>query len=216
MKRFSEKAAAATIARILKKADKAREALHYTWIDDKGRQCALDGFRAFRLDTPIAGLPGLPANIQPFPLHTIYEKLAPMNMRELPRPEPDELAALAADDKKYKLKGGRYYEDDEKHVRGDYCFGEGLPVVNLEYLMDVYKVYPDAELYFENVVSPIYIKSQYGDGLLLPIRYMHGLNTPARREWKHLKPAAVKPERTPKSSAAYSLDAFAARFAPAA
>ena len=90
MKRFSEKAAAATIARILKKADKAREALHYTWIDDKGRQCALDGFRAFRLDTPIAGLPGLPANIQPFPLHTIYEKLAPMNMRELPRPEPDE------------------------------------------------------------------------------------------------------------------------------
>ena len=215
MEKYTEKKAAATILRLLKRADKAREALHYTYIDDNGRQCCLDGFRAFRLDTPVAGLPSMPDGVKPFPLHTIYEKFSPMNQRELPAPDPDELAALAADDEEKYLGGGKYEDNDDKR-RGLYCFGEGLPVVNLGYLRDVYKVFPDAELYAENVISPIYIKSQYGDGLLLPIRWMHGLNTPARRPVDGLKKPARKAERTSRKSSAFSLDAFAARFAPAA
>ena len=33
----------------VKKRDPARRSLHYAWMDDQGRQCACDGFRAFRL-----------------------------------------------------------------------------------------------------------------------------------------------------------------------
>ena len=32
----------------LKKRD-CRTAMHFAWIDDKGRQCICDGFRAYRL-----------------------------------------------------------------------------------------------------------------------------------------------------------------------
>ncbi len=48
--------AAKTIQRMLndmKKSDAGRTALHYAWIDEEGRQCACDGFRAYRLNEPL-------------------------------------------------------------------------------------------------------------------------------------------------------------------
>ena len=44
--------AAKTISALLKavRKDCGKTALHYAWIDGKGRQCVCDGYRAFRLN----------------------------------------------------------------------------------------------------------------------------------------------------------------------
>ena len=46
--------AAKTIRAFLKAVGKdPRESLHYPWIDEQGRECYCDGFRAFRLNNPL-------------------------------------------------------------------------------------------------------------------------------------------------------------------
>ncbi len=52
-----------------------------------------------------------------------------------------------------------------------YVFGDDLPEVNAQYLLDFLTVFPDAEVYWDgNVLAPIYIKGEQGDGILLPIK----------------------------------------------
>ena len=52
-----------------------------------------------------------------------------------------------------------------------YDFGEGLPAVDLEYLVDMLEALPGCKAYRrDNPHSPIYFTAENGDGILLPVR----------------------------------------------
>ncbi len=202
---FNEKNAASIIKGMFRRKG-MYDHMKTTWIDEKGRQCACDGFRAYRLNVPIAGFPdaGLPV--------INLEKIFPQGMSEFKKienaPTLDDLNRLYNDDKAHVMKtrkGEIYYDDDEP--RGHYFFdGDGAPVVNLEYLRDMLKMFPDAEIYWKNAVSLLYFKSADGDGVLLPVR------------WMKERPANGRPIPAPRTKnkpavPAFSLGQFAARYA---
>lgn len=134
-----------------------RDALRYTFTDDAGRVCALDGFRAFRIAAPLEGLPVLPEEFQRADLAAVFPKRD--GMKELYKPDLAELDAIIAYDRRH---GGR--------ERYTYHFGEGLPVVNAVYLRDALRVFPDARLYYSTNVAPVLFESEHGDAVVLPIR----------------------------------------------
>ena len=199
---FNEKTAANVIKSMIR-AKNVREDLRTTWIDDNGRQCACDGYRAYRIKAPIAGLADAGKTV------INLDKIFPQDMgefKQLDAPTLDELNALADDDKAHTIrtrKGQTVYDDDAP--RGVYMFGnDEKPVVNLAFLRDMLKLYPDAEIYYKNNVSILYFKSAGGDGALLPIRYD--------------KPRARRPIPAPRTKSkpaapAFSLAQFAARYA---
>lgn len=157
-KDFSEKTAVKVIDSMLKEKEIGeRYNLRFTWWDDCDRVCAVDGFRAFRVAANLKGLPVLADGVDHMDLDRLFPALD--GLRELEKPELSELNALAAYDRRH---------DGKK--RGKYMFGPGLPVVNLHYLRDALRVYPDLRLYYSDNVSPILIMSEHGDGVILPIR----------------------------------------------
>lgn len=183
MKQYSEKAAAAVISAMLKQAQAKdfRENLKYTWTDEAGRQCAADGVLLFRLEKPIAGLPEMPDGLTPINLKPIFDSVK--TLRELPTPKAADVAALIAYDRQHKKVYKRYL----------YMFGEGMPAVNILMLRDVLKVYPDAQFYAGECLGPVIVKSEHGDGIIMPVRVMDG-----NRERREI---------------IYNLSAFADRFA---
>jgi len=163
MTKKHEASAKAKINMMLKKAKKNKENLGYTWYMD-GLQCATDGFRAYRLNTPITDLPIIPEGVQTVDLKEIfknYELNADMST-PLPRPSTNELKALIAAEKTTK---------ELTNILWD--FGKGLPAVNASYLLDLLVVLPDAILLKVNTGSPyhfpVYAFSKYGDAILLPV-----------------------------------------------
>ena len=134
-----------------------RENLRYTFTDDAGRVCGLDGFRAFRIAAPLEGLPVLPEWEQHVDLGRVFPDAA--QMIELEKPDLIELDALIAYDRKH---GGK--------MRYTYHFGQGLPVLNAIYLRDALRVFPDARIYYKDNVSPILFVSEHGDAVVLPVR----------------------------------------------
>ena len=201
---FNEKTAASIIGKMLKQKElKSRPAMQHTWIDEQGRQCSCDGFRAYRLNMPVAGLPDMPAELNAVPLEKIFPDVA--KMQALDTPALAELDALIADDNAHKTatkKGRVFYDDDEKR-RGFYTYGAEKPVVNIHYLRDMLRIFPDAKTYYTNALAPLLFISQYGDAVLLPVRYS-GENADKRPT-----PAPAKKAAAP----AFSLASFAARYA---
>lgn len=51
---------------------------------------------------------------------------------------------------------------------GEYDFGEGKPLVNASYLLDIITAFPDATARFSEVNKPIYFKGEKGEAILLP------------------------------------------------
>lgn len=149
-----------TIVAMLKENETSRKSLAYPWIDGQNRQCVCDGFKAFRLVNHLP-LPERPENAGA----TIdLDKLYPRDtygMKELPMPSAADVKASIAIGKATHGKAYDYEWD----------FGPEAPSVNAKYLLDVMKVFPDAEkLYWNTLVSPLYIPSKDGDALLLPIK----------------------------------------------
>lgn len=158
--------AAKTISRMLnglKKSDH-RRALHYAWIDAKGRQCACDGFRAYRLNEPLP--------LEPRPDDAgdgiDLDKVVPTITGEydaLPLPAVADLKAHIALERAANGRGFCPLWD----------FGPGRPVVNAPYLLDLLSVLPDAAEIFclrglRGLTSPLYARSERGDAVLLPVR----------------------------------------------
>ena len=184
MKKYSEKTAAAVLNGVLKEARcYAREALWYSWCDADGRQCVVDGFRAFRMAAPVEGVPDMPEGMTPINLAAIYDMAQAGTMQELEAPDLADLDALIAYDRKCSSR-----------ERNLYMFGPGAPVVNAKYLRDALKVFPDARLFCRGTINGIVFKSEYGDGLLLPVRIAGDLSRERRK-------------------IVYNLATFAARFA---
>ena len=188
--KYTEKTAAAIIGKMLRSMKKEpREALKYTWIDGAGRQCSCDGFRAYRLNKPVAGLPDMPANLRGIDLDKVFPDAR--DMREIALPDFDDIKALCTADRANKHEKQRY----------QFPMGDGLPVVNPLYLRDMMQMFPGARCYVSGLYNPLLFVSEYGDGVLLPLR-----NASATPRQIPGKPAA---QRFP----VYSAAQFAARFA---
>lgn len=137
--------------------------LQYAWMDNKGRQCVCDGYRAVRLINPVP-LEERPEEAK-IPLD--LDKVVP-NMHHdysaTPLPTKAELKAFIATEK--ALHGRKYdpiwYIVDEKVA------------VNAQYLLTLIEALPDAtEIYYNNTYDgwekPLYIQSVSGDAVLLPV-----------------------------------------------
>ncbi len=158
--------AAKTIQRMLnaQKKHDSRRALHYAWIDAKGRQCVCDGFRAYRLNEP------LPLEPRPDDAGTgvDLDKVVPTITGEydaLPLPAIADLKAHIALERAANGRGFCPLWD----------FGPARPVVNAPYLLDLMTVLPDAAEIFclhgsRGLTSPLYVRSERGDAVLLPVR----------------------------------------------
>lgn len=154
--------AARTISALLKanKKDSGRTALHYAWIDGKGRQCVCDGFRAFRLNE------ALPLEERP------ADAGEPLNLdKVVPDIRRGYAAAALPGAKEVKAFIALERAAKGRKVSPVWDFGKGKPAVNAAYLLDLLNVLPDAaEIYCGGPFSPMYAKSERGDAVLLPVR----------------------------------------------
>lgn len=164
--------------RIIKNASELRPTMRGAWMDD-GRQVVCDGYRVIRLNTPL----DLPEPEQKMP-----NGEPPVNVKDcyprntecdpLPLPSIGELKAyIKAQKAEQKARGIRASER-----RAVWDFGEGLPMVNAEYLLDAMEALPGCKLYASAerpMVSPITVAAESGDGLILPIRKVENTNSEA-------------------------------------
>lgn len=155
-----------TLAKLLDrcKKDSPRVSLHYAWQDASGRQCICDGYRAFRLNEPLP-LEPRPADAgDPLNLDAIMPKQIGSGYAAIPLPSAKEIRAhIAVEKARRGLKRGQDAVWD---------FGPGKPAVNASYLLDLVNVFPDATEIFcqQNALSPLYVRCERGDAVLLPIK----------------------------------------------
>lgn len=205
--------AAATIQRMLNglKKNAGRRSLHYAWIDAKGRQCACDGFRAYRLNEPLPLEPRPDDAGDGIDLDKVVPNIAAGTFDALPMPRYADIKAHISLE---RAANGR------KAV-ALWDFGPGRPVVDASYLADLVAVLPDAaEIYVQRgpagLISPLYARSERGDAVLLPVRCANGADRTAQAEAiqhahdaaEMLRAYAAKIERDAMHS--MSLDDFAA------
>ena len=154
--------AARTISALLKanRKDSGRTALHYAWIDGKGRQCVCDGFRAFRLNE------ALPLEERP------ADAGEPLNLdKVVPDIRRGYAAAALPGAKEVKAFIALERAAKGRKVSPVWDFGKDKPAVNAAYLVDLLNVLPDAtEIYYGGPFAPLYAKSERGDAVLLPVR----------------------------------------------
>ncbi|MDY4009922.1 MAG: hypothetical protein SOY94_13870 [Candidatus Limiplasma sp.] len=154
--------AAKTISALLKavRKDCGKTALHYAWIDGKGRQCVCDGYRAFRLNEALP-LEERPADAgDPINLDKVVPDIR-KGYAAVALPSAKEVKAFIALERAAK---GR-------KVSPVWDFGKDKPAVNAAYLVDLLNVLPDAmEIYYGGPFAPLYAKSERGDAVLLPVR----------------------------------------------
>lgn len=141
------------------------------WIDEEGKQCVCDGFRGFRLNSPmeLTAAPELSADGSRFNLAQIIAPTRKNTLR-LTLPSVTEVRA--------KIKTDRAEWAAKRHRKGEtfspyYDFGPGLPRVNPNYLIDFLQLFPDGEAFASEqkpYITPIYFRSADGEGILCPIR----------------------------------------------
>ena len=159
-----------TLTAILAAAKKDKPynaALHYAWTDASGRQCVCDSYRAFRLAEPLPLEPRPEDAGDPIKLDQIMP--AKVNgWQSFPLPSVADVKAFIAAERA-KFTGKR------KAFSPLWDFGKGLPSVNARYLLDLLTVFPDAAEAFckpgyEAPMSAIYVRTERGDAMLLPVR----------------------------------------------
>lgn len=144
----------------------SHENCHGAWMQN-GKQCLCDGYHAVMLDNEIPGLPQVPDDVEKFDLdHSIsFSRCNIGSVLELPT-----IAELKAYIKTQKA------ENKARGIKApvSYDFGEGLPLVNAHYLLDMLELLPGCEAVCRREkppISAIYFKADgQGEGILLPIR----------------------------------------------
>lgn len=148
--------------------DTNRDNTFGAWTDKNGKQITCDGYRCLRSNEPLEGLPEVPG----INISEIVDKAKDDNTVEMKLPTVGEVKARVAELK--ATKPGIYTGKLAKPV--PYDFGEGLPMVNASFLLDMLAAFPDAEVCYisdKPLVTPIYFTGKDGDGVLLPIRKMN-------------------------------------------
>lgn len=160
--RGNQLAGAKSLLKVAKKA--GRVDLQGVWVDGEGRQCMCTGYHAARLLQPLEGLPCVPSEVDPLKLDNI---ITGPKAQELPLPSVADLKAHIVQEKaenpdKYKGK---------RAAPVLYDFGDGKPLVNAQYLLDLLQLLPECTATWDE--SPnciIMFNAQEGDGCLCPIR----------------------------------------------
>jgi len=194
---YNEKTAARMINAMIATVNDGRGALRHAWIDNAGRMCACDGFRAYRLNVPVAGVPDIEAE-KAIDLENIFPKTIDEN-KALDLPTLADVRAMIDDDKRREKRG-----EEASYIFsfGTSDDGNALPAVNLKYLAEMLQIFPNARAYYSTPVNPIVFKDENGDALLLPVR----TSGPVQRRQV---PAPVKKDNAP----ALGLRTFAALYA---
>ena len=211
---YNEKTAGKVLKNIIKDVSKSgRKALAGTWIDESGRQCVCDGYRAARLNTPLAGF----EEVQGVDLNNIYtapaEYWIPVEL-----PTAPELRAMIAAEKKTPSPRGKLYTFGTVQQDGGETI---LPAVNMKYLLDLVELFPGARCHYtartRNIktgeivatsYAPYHFETEDGDGLLLPVRTMDDEgNVPA---WAKVRRPAPETVPAAPSLPVYGVRAFLA------
>lgn len=169
--RKSGRGSAQTAAkRIIKNAiaHQPREYLHGTWMEN-GKQCLCDGYRGVILDSPIPGLPQAKTDLSAMSLDRILSPSRANHGATLSLPTVGELkAAIKVHDAEERIRRAK----DRKPLTWD--FGEGLPAVNGNYLLDMLELLPGCTAtasHASPLLSAIYFQAEgVGEGILLPVR----------------------------------------------
>lgn len=150
------------MTKIIKEANNLpRQDLHGTF-EINEFQCVCDGFRFLRTKTyfDIPSAPECNSNIDS--LMRIIDNASNF-VNELPAPNIVDIKTMVKLQKSNCPKNPKFQFD----------FGEGKPMVNSKYLMEILENIPDARFFWnETTTAPIYIKSNDSDVdmVLMPIR----------------------------------------------
>lgn len=151
--------------RIIKDAQSCpREALHGAWIAG-GLQCMCDGYRAFRLVEHLPGLPAVRDGLEPFNVAGCIDPARDGFTKPLQLPELAEVKAWV------KAEKARRKGEGIKNA-GPVCwdFGEGLPYVDAQYLIDALEILPGCTCRISErrpELGGLYLESPAGDGLVM-------------------------------------------------
>lgn len=141
-----------------------REAFHGAWSDANGEQYICDGFRLFKLSAALP-LPTIPEKEKPIDAARIIDP-AKHNPDPLALPDVAELRAYIKEEKARK----KAIKDKTAPV---YDFGDGLPLVNANFLLDALELLPGCTATASSrapLIAPIYFESVHGCGILCPVR----------------------------------------------
>lgn len=136
-----------------------RDTFHGIWTDDLGRTCMCDGYRAARITDAFASIPVVAA----------WPELPRVFADPVNYSRPLELPTITA----VKKSAAQQKAAEGRNCRPVWDFGEGLPLVSADYLLDMLALMPGCTAYIADSkvdVSPIYFKAENGDGILLPVR----------------------------------------------
>lgn len=158
----NKKAGSGSWERLAKRMEKTtqREEMAGIIIND-GAHYLCDGFRAVRLPEPIE----YKKAAQELDIKKILDGAA-QNSIPPDMPSAGELKShIALEKARRKAEGGR-----PSKAPILWSFGEGLPSVNAEYLLDFCEVMPKAKLAYTHNTAPIYFKDERTEAVLLPVR----------------------------------------------
>lgn len=163
--------AQAAAKRIIKNAIavQPREYLHGAWMEN-GKQCLCDGYHGVILDSEIPGLPQAKTDSGRMALDHILSPSRKNEGAKLTLPTVGELkAAIKVHDAEERA---RKKAKNRKPLTWD--FGEGLPAVNGNYLLDMLELLPvctATAASYNPTLSAIYFHAEgVGEGILMPIR----------------------------------------------
>ena len=163
--------AQAAAKRIIKNAIavQPREYLHGAWMEN-GKQCLCDGYHGVILDSEIPGLPQADTSSAMFTLNVALRPSRANNGPALSLPTVGELkSAIKIHDAEER---SRKKAKNRKPLTWD--FGEGLPAVNGNYLLDLLELLPGCTATASSnnpILSAIYFHAEgVGEGILLPVR----------------------------------------------
>lgn len=164
--------AQAAAKRIIKNAIavQPREYLHGAWMEN-GKQCLCDGYRGVILDSPIPGLPQAKTDTGRMDLDHILSFSRKNDSAKLTLPTVGELkAAIKVHDAEERARKAK--AKDRTTLTWD--FGDGLPGVQANYLLDMLELLPGCTATAASVnpvLSAIYFQAEgVGEGILMPIR----------------------------------------------
>ena len=170
-KKSGKNKALAAAKRILKHSAKysPKEVTHYAQEYDDGTQCVMDGYHAVKF----AAKNKLP--LEPMPesirkcnnLFPIDECIPRNNNYEVELPSISDLKSYI----KIKKAENKVIKSFNSRTAVAYDFGEGLPLVNAEYLLDIMECLPEAKAYLNGDYKDkraIYFTDGENEGVLMP------------------------------------------------
>lgn len=133
--------------------------------DSDGKQCACDGFRAIRLNTPLdLPKPPVPCTMELSRLFTDARNHATTPL------ETPTLSELKSHIKITKAENKTKYGKDANKKTILWDFGEDRPAVNAVYILDILTAFPDAAITCSTLTAPLYFTDAAGEAILLPVR----------------------------------------------